>query len=191
MKKNLIIFAIVGLAILAGAGSAMVRLLVFPDSSSIRVGPWRTSPATGSENAGPTLRAIIAANGLLALTHKEAIYFVAATDSSGSFLSGSCRYRVEGRDPDARWWSLTVYGLDRFLIPNPAKRYSASGANVTRDAQGRFTIRLASAAQAGNWIFVVPGHQFLLNLRAYNPSPAMLANPGGAELPSIIREGCA
>jgi hypothetical protein len=190
VKKSFWIPAVIVLAVVAGAGSAVLRILTSPDKTFVKIGPWRTSAATGSEKAGPELRAMIAVMGLLALTREEAAYFVAAEDSSGAPLSGDCRYRVEGHDLASRWWSLTAYGLDRFLIPNAGHRYSVSSVAVARDAQGRFTIRLAATPQPGDWIFVAPGHHFLLNLRAYNPSPALSADPAAAGLPTIVREGC-
>jgi hypothetical protein len=190
VKKQFLIPAIIALAAVAGVGCAVLRIIAFSDKAFLKVGPWRTSAAIGSENAGPELRAMVAVVGLLALTRDEAAYFVATDDSSGAPLSGDCRYRIEGHDLASRWWSLTAYGLDRFLIPNPGHRYSVSSAAVSRDEQGQFTIRLAATAQEGDWIFVAPGHRFMLDLRAYNPSPALNAHPAAAGLPTIIREGC-
>jgi len=190
VKKSFLIPALFILAVAAGVGSAVLRILTLSDKSFVRIGPWRTSAATGSDNAGSELRATIAVTGLLALTRDEVAYFVAVEDSSGALLSGDCSYRVEGHNLDSRWWSLTAYGLDRFLIPNADHRYTVRSSAATLDVQGRFTIRLAASQQPGDWIFISPGHHFLLNLRAYNPSPALNADPASAGLPTITRESC-
>src|SRR6202008_3721538 len=87
-------------------------------------GAWQTNLATGSSAADPYLRTYIALTGVLALNKSETIYYEANRDSAGEPLDGKCSYRIDGKDPDARWWSITVYGKDHFLLPNPQKRYS-------------------------------------------------------------------
>jgi hypothetical protein len=152
-------------------------------------GPWKTSLETGSEESGPYQRASVALHGLFALNRSETIYYTANRDDDGAALSGSCIYRIIGRDPDSRWWSITAYGADDFLIPNRANRYSISKNSVNRRDDGSF-ISVASKGQAGaNWIPVGDG-AFSLTLRLYNPGVAVLANPSGASLPSIKKASC-
>src|SRR5260221_8008708 len=93
-------------------------------SGDVGDGPGRTSRYTGSSEGGPYLRARIAVHGLLALSREETIYYTAERDSEGKTLDGSCAYHIEGRDPPARWWSITAYGADDFLIPDTGDRYS-------------------------------------------------------------------
>jgi len=181
--------ALIVIAVLVGVALAVLRLALVSGIDDIRVGPWRTSSLIGSTQASPWLRALVAINGILALHREEAIYLTAAVDNDGQPLRGACRYRVEGHDLPARWWSLTAYGADRFLIANPQHRYSASQNSVTRDAQGAYTIQLAREPLPGDWIATGPG-RFVLTLRAYNPLPAFAANPATAALPSIVREAC-
>ncbi len=169
---------------------AVLRMAFMFDANDIAVGPWRASTRVGSAQADAFLRAAVALNGLLALNHEETIYFTATADDAGHALSGRCRYRVVGRDPDTRWWSLTVYGADRFLVPNPAHRYSATRNTVSRDSAGVYTIRLGGTAQPGDWI-ALPAGRFILTLRAYNPGPALAARPREAQLPAIVAERCA
>ena len=105
----------------------------------------------GSEQAGLYLRARIASYGLWAMRSSEAVYFSTAMDSAGSRLRHDCTYRIEGTDPDTRWWSLTVYNDDHF-IPNPLNRYSLSKTTVKREADGSWAMRLSRAPQEGNWL---------------------------------------
>jgi hypothetical protein len=121
-------------------------------SGGVSDGPWRTSHYAGSRESSPYLRAYIAVHGLLALGREETIYYTAADDSEGQTLDGNCSYRVEGRDRPARWWSITAYGADDFLIPNPADRYSVSVNSVARRADDTFAVTLSKKQAEGDWI---------------------------------------
>lgn len=186
--------AAVALAGVLGWGSALLRLRWFVGLGDIEIGPWQTSTKTGSAQADALLRAAIAVNAILAMNREQAIYFVARTDSAGHRLDGRCRYRVTGSDPDSRWWSLTVYGSDRFLVPNAEHRYSASRESVTRDADGRYAVRLSrqrpEGLADGDWA-ALPEGAFLLTLRLYQPSPAVTADTAHVKLPEIVAEACA
>jgi hypothetical protein len=183
------LLVLVALAALLGLGAAWLRLRTLVDINDIAVGPWRSSSLIGSPQASPYLRAVIAVNAILALNRSEAMYFTATEDGEGRPLDGACRYRVEGHDVDARWWSLTAYGADRFLIPNPGHRYSVTRNTVARDAAGGWSAQIGGEPQVGDWIATAPG-RFLLTLRAYNPQPALAAHPETANLPKIVREIC-
>ena len=103
---------------------------------SVADGPWKTSLVAGSPQSDPYTRARVALHGLLALNRKETIYYTATEDSDGAKLDGNCRYEVRGRDPNTRWWSITAYGADDYLIPNPGNLYSVS-ADIGPAAEGR------------------------------------------------------
>jgi hypothetical protein len=152
-------------------------------------GVWATSLATGSAQGDSYTRAAVALHGLLALNRRETIYFTASRDASGAALDGHCRYVVAGRDPDARWWSVTAYGADDYLIPNPENRYSVGKTDVERDAQGRFAIAVGGPPGNPNRIALAPGH-FTLTLRLYNPGADVALDPGQAELPTVTKAGC-
>jgi hypothetical protein len=152
-------------------------------------GPWRTSLYAGSSEGGPYLRASIALHGLLALNRRETIYYTAATDSAGDSLRGNCIYKIEGRDPPTRWWSVTAYGADDFLIPNAAGRYSVSMNSVARRADGSYAITLSKGQAGANWIPVDDG-RFSVSLRLYNPSNTVAADPVHVALPVITKGTC-
>jgi hypothetical protein len=156
---------------------------------SVSDGPWRTSLYAGSSEGGPYLRAHIAVHGLLALSREETIYYTAASDSEGRALDGHCAYQIEGRDPPTRWWSITAYGADDFLIPNAAERYSVSMNSVARRADGTFAVTLSQGQIEGNWI-PVGGGPFNVTIRLYNPQAGVIADPTRAGLPTIKRAAC-
>jgi hypothetical protein len=158
-------------------------------SKGISDGPWRTSLFAGSSEASPYLRAYIAVHGLLALSREETVYYSAADDSEGHALDGNCSYHLEWRDPPTRWWSITAYGSDDFLIPNPADRYSVSMNSVARRADGTFAVTLSKKQVGSDWIPVAAG-RFDLTIRLYNPQAAVVADPGRVALPTIRKAIC-
>jgi hypothetical protein len=158
-------------------------------AGSVSNGPWQTSLDVGSKDAGIIQRARVAVHGLLALNRQETIYYTASTDSDGGALSGACVYHLTGRDPPARWWSITAYGSDDFLIPNAANRYSISVNTVARRADGGFTLILSKANGGANWI-PVGDSRFSLSLRLYNPGASVAADPAHVPLPTITRGVC-
>jgi len=151
-------------------------------------GPWRTSLLTGSSESGMALRASVALHGLFALNRHETIYYTAVTDSAGNKLDGACRYTVAGRDPPTRWWSVTAYGSDDFLIPNAGNRYAVSMNSVSRDKDGVFAAHVSP--KAADEIVTAPG-PFSLTLRLYNPDPKVAADPAHVALPTITKVNCA
>jgi hypothetical protein len=160
-----------------------------PMGGDVQDGPWRTSLATGSAQSGALARARVALHGLLALNRSETIYYSATTDDAGGALDARCAYRVTGRDAPARWWSITAYGADDYLIPNPGHLYSVSKNSVRRDADGGFTVTLARDA-AGRNAITTGGGAFSLTLRLYNPDSAVAADPAHVALPRIEKGAC-
>jgi len=152
-------------------------------------GPWRTNLAKGNAAGDPYTRARVALHGPLALNRSETIYYTATQDSGGDRLDGKCSYEVSGREPDARWWSITAYGPNEHLIPNPANRYSVSKTTVAHDANGDFRVRVGGTADGTNWIPLTPG-RVSLNLRLYNPGPLISLDPAHTALPAITRVAC-
>lgn len=174
-----------------GLGGAYLSLRHGLSGLAATSGPWSTSAATGSADAGLRTRAAVAVGGLLALSAKEAIYFNAETDSAGAALDGRCRYRVSGHDLKARWWSITLYGADNYLVANDAGRYSFHMANVPRSADGGFAFDVAPAGEGAGWLPTGGTARFALTLRAYNPDASISGRPGRAGLPVIDKVACA
>jgi len=177
------------LGLLAGGGAAVQAVRQGFSDGTLASGPWETGKDFGSADASALVRARVALRGLLALPRDEAMYFTARTDSAGVPFDGRCRYEIRGGRFDARWWSITLYGSDDFLIPNSANRYSVTKNNVKRGADGAFVIRLSSVEERNNWIATSPDG-FQITLRLYNPGPAVKDNPATTPLPSIVKEAC-
>jgi hypothetical protein len=118
MRRALKIAATIAIGIALGLATTWATAIRGTMSGGISDGPWSTSLDTGSSEGGPYLRARIAVHGLLALSREETVYYSTLRDSDGAGLDGNCSYLLEGRDPPRRWWSITAYGSDDFLIPN-------------------------------------------------------------------------
>lgn len=187
------IVGVVLFALVAGAGSAWWSILGAMSASGVQNGPWYTSTAIGSQAVGPYMRAQISLTGLLALTKAEAVYFTATEDDTGNPLRGSCTYEVTGRSFAARWWSLTAYGSDHYLIANEADRYSYNVASLgLRFAPvAKWKIKVSADEYETNWLPVGGDDFFSLTLRLYNPAEQIVDDPGAVTLPSIKRLGCA
>lgn len=192
MKRPLKIITGIAIALIFGTalgiGSATLAYDNIASLRSINNGPWQTNLAVGSGEANLYLRASVAVHGLLALNQSETIYYHAYDDNSGKSFNGDNVYRIEGKAPDARWWSITVYGADDFLIPNESNRYSYSGNSVTYGPDGKFTIYLSKTQKPGNWLPLGEQKRFSLSLRLYNPGESVRKNPATVELPRITRE---
>jgi len=171
-----------------GVVSAYLVLSLTPDFLWIKNDPWKTSMVAGSEQADPYTRAIVAKNYLYMLNRSEAIYFIADTDGEKK-LERNCDYRIEGKDLPARWWSITVYGDDKYLIPNEFGKYSVTSANVVRH-NGSWTIYISKNPKGENWIPLRGDGGFYITLRLYNPDLTVYENLERLELPKIILEGC-
>lgn len=166
---------------------------------TVENGGWVTNVSTGSADAGVMLKATVAIGGLLASTRENSMYYRLNSVASEP-LRLNCRYRVEGDDYDADWWSITAYGWDNYLIPNTLKRYSFNNENIDRREDGSWVINIGIQQQAGNWLPVgpsgaptwrkLPDYDFDLLLRLYTPGRAYLEEPQSAALPTVTLEGC-
>ena len=175
-----------GLAL--GAGAAVQRVRSGALGASIAIGPWTTGKDFGTTGASAFTRAVVSLRGILALPAHEARYYNAAVDSAGQPLDGKCRYRVSGRAVPAKWWSVTLYGDDSYLVPNQANIFSVESAHVPNPAG--WTIEVAPAQQAGLWLPTGRVDRFNLTLRAYLPDDGGAGNLTRDQLPSIVKEGC-
>lgn len=189
MRRALKIFAMLVIGVAVGLAATWATAIRGTMGGEVADGPWSTGLYTGSSEGSPYLRARIAVHGLLALSRNETVYYTALRDSDGALLDGNCTYRIEGRDLPTRWWSITAYGADDYLIPNEANRYSVSVSSVARGSDGSFSVTLSKAKANGNWIPLVPG-RFDLTIRLYNPSAEVVNDPAHVGLPTIGKAAC-
>lgn len=190
MRRFITALIVVVFAAAFGLGSAWFALKAQDRWATIANGPWHADLAAGSSDAGLYTRANIAIGALLALNKSETIYYIAEEDEQGQGLRSTCDYRIEGRDLDTRWWSITLYGADRFLIKNERARFSYGATTVARDGDRSYVIRISTMPKPGNWLPSGDNAQLFLLLRLYNPAPTIYNDPAGITLPRIVRERC-
>ena len=143
--------------------------------------PGRYIGAYGTNYLG---RAIIATAALGANTPPETVYPLAVADTNGRPLSGRHRYTIRfprGQLPPANaFWSVTMYGKDRYLVPNPIDRYAIGDRTkgLRRGPDGSLTIHVQHArpkgAAAANWL-PAPSGSFRLAMRIYEPRRSVLS----------------
>jgi hypothetical protein len=153
------------------------------------------APAIGNFGTDYLLRAYVSDIALGANVRREAVYPVAETDSRGRRLSGAHRYRLHfapGKLPPVRaFWSLTLYGPDRFLVDNPIDRYAVGNrtAGLARNADGSLDVYIRHDPPPGresNWL-PAPAGRFSLVLRLYVPKRSVLQDRW--PLPRVKRTG--
>jgi hypothetical protein len=184
-------FLISGLAGLLGGGLIALFLAFGPaELGGVRMGPWQTNPLIGSTDADPVMRAIIARRGLLALRQTETIYFSADHDDQGRQLVETCRYRMNfTAEPQARWWSVTLYASDEYLAVNGLNAHSFSADHA---ANSPASVAIAAERPPGpdHWVSSANAGAFNLTLRLYHPDDGVLADVTTANLPTIERLNC-
>ena len=189
MKTASKVLAVLAIGTALGLGATWLFVIRGAMPGGVTDGPWKTNLLIGSSGGDMATRASVAVHGLLALNRSETIYYSTDHDSDGNVLDGACTYLVAGRDPPARWWSITAYAADDYLIPNPAKRYSVSRTSVTRNAHGEFVATVSRKPFPKDWIALQNG-RFNLTLRLYNPAASVAADPAHAALPTVKKVSC-
>lgn len=191
LRRILAWIAAVLAGLVLGVGSGWATLEVGRASLGEQIGAWSYNRATGSEAAGPYTRAIIAREGLLALSAREARYYTLWQDDHGQKLQESCIYELTGRALDARWWSVTLYADDSYLARNTDHAGSIDASRVTPGLDGAWRARIAPVrGDAQYWLSSRDaGRDFSLTLRVYNASSDFQPTPD--TLPQLTRISCA
>ncbi len=190
MIANLLLF--VTLAVAGGLGSSWYMIERGSSLTTRKIGPWVVWTAAGRADADPYTRAHFARRGTLPVSSTIALSYEATTDSEGQLLQAACDYAVEGEEPSAAWWSLTVYDDRGGLIANPAARYAYNSATLMRNPGGRFSITLAQGARPGNWLPTTGADRLTLVLsveEALASGPAQ-EQASAEKLPRIRRLVC-
>jgi hypothetical protein len=182
--------AAVTAGLVLGVASAWAALEFGRSSFGEEYGAWRHSRAAGSTAAGPYTRAIIARDGLLALSAREALYFNLLEDDQGEALVENCVYELTGRQFAARWWSVTLYADDSFLAQNEDHAASIDASHVSVGNDGRWRARVSTVrGDAVYWLSSRnAGRDFSLTLRVYNPQHNFRA--AEEALPALTRVSC-
>jgi hypothetical protein len=130
-------------------------------------------------------RALGAIGGLYGLTEEEAFYIIYMLDEDGAPLDAGrhdyvLRFPEGGLPPASAFWSLTMYGADRFLVDNPIDRYLINSPmidDLVRDENGEIALYLQHESPGpeleNNWL-PAPDGEMRLALRIYLPKAEVL-----------------
>jgi hypothetical protein len=181
-------FARAGGPSLGAAARAAKRIVAKAENRANRYGAKRNNgwlfpgPYIGAYGSNYLGRAVIATAALGANTRPETVYPLAVDDVDGRKLTGRHRYRIRFRrgqlPPADAFWSLTMYGKDRYLVDNPIDRYAIGDRTkgLRRGRDGSLTIYVQHERPSGaaaNWL-PAPAGEFRLALRIYEPRRSVL-----------------
>lgn len=180
----------IALGLIGGAGYAVNQVRVGMADEKVTSGAWTTSASFGSADATALSRAKIALGGILALPAKEAMYFTATKDRDGRRLDGNCTYFVSGGPLPGRWWSVTLYEGDGWLVKNAANRWSIPSHAAVQAENGMWSFTASPDEQPAAWLPTGKAKSFDMTLRLYHPSADTIARPEKAPMPTIKRQKC-
>lgn len=160
---------------------------------STRINGWDVNLTLGTAgtDGGLEARAVIAKYFWGPVPAEEAVYPKLVEADDGLPLDGSKRYALRfgpgGQPPVDAFWSVTAYGSDLYLVPNPQNRYSLSGQTPGLDIADDGSVELLlqhepPVGREANWL-PVPAGPFTLIMRLYLPGPAIL--DGTYEYPPV------
>lgn len=190
LKRALKWLAAILVGLVVGAASGWAAITLGASGVSQSYGDWSYNRAAGAESADMYTRAIVAREGLMALSAREALYFTLDRDQDGRPLDESCVYELSGRNLRTRWWSVTLYADDDFLARNGDHAHSIDASRIGVGADGRWRTRIASVrGDAAYWLSSREARRgFSLTLRVYNPYHDF--QPSAEALPVLTRTSC-
>ncbi|MFF4713196.1 DUF1254 domain-containing protein [Streptomyces eurythermus] len=175
-----------GLIRAAAVGTPLLRQQILSGDWAHLVNGWRYPPPQMGRFGDDFLRraADQALLGIAANDPAEAVYLLNFEDADGNKLACYGRYRLrfpsDALPPADAFWSLTAYGEDMNLIPNPADRYSIGDRTpgLQWDTDGGLTIHLQSDMpgqdREANWLPTAKGGTWFVALRMYRPRPEVI-----------------
>ena len=181
--------AAIGIALgLFGAWMAVERGYGF---GAVTAGAWMAWPKSGSSDADPYARAVVARTAEIPLGLAEGLMFVARQDDNGASLDPKCDYRVRGPLPPARTWTLSLMNPRGGLIPNSIGRYGFTASEIVRERADNIDVVVSRIARAGNWLPLGDTVPFVLTLRLYDTIVRASATALDAKsMPFVTRGAC-
>jgi hypothetical protein len=190
---RLIVLSLIALviAVAVGLGATWATSMRGLSFGGITIGAWSASPRSGTADIDPYARAVVARSGELPIGSGDGIAFIARTDDAGRPLDGRCDITLTGVTPVARFWTLTLYDPQGYLVGNALQRYGFTSQEVVRSADGAFGIRVSPRARSGNWLPTGGLDRYMLVMRLYD-TPVGVASrmQRDTPMPSITSVGC-
>ena len=192
-RKYLLYFIII---LIIAALETVIAIKIYPKIAFIKNDIWTILPSPGDPDRSIYTRAAVAAAGTFASKKPEQAYYQTEIDIEDQLLNGNCLYRLSGEDIESRWWSITAYANDGFLIENTEKLYSYNSETINYNANGGFEIYFLgdndfiSDVSNENWLRVNQDENFNVSLRIYYPGEEFFSNLRRVNLPIIEKVKC-
>ena len=192
-RKYLLYFIII---IIIAVLETVIAAKVYPKVASIKNDIWRIYPSPGDPDRNIYTRAAVAAVGTFASRKPEQAYFHTEIDIEDQLLNGNCLYKLSGDDFDSRWWSITAYAEDGFLIENSEKLYSYNSSTINYNSNGGYNVYFLghndfiTDVSNENWLRVNQDENFNISLRIYSPGEEFFSNLKRVNLPIVERLKC-
>lgn len=191
MRLALSVAVVFVLAIGGGAASVRFALDRLAGLEGLAVGSWIAFPRLGTPGADPYSKARFSRTAELPLGQAEGLAFVASVDSAGAPLRRACTYRIEGRVPAARFWTLfPATGGAAPSQPLHAGDPGLHSMRILRRNDDSFEIVAGPAPQPGNWLATGGDGAMNLVLTLYDAPAIGTPDAAQLELPLIYRTGC-
>ncbi|PIF30560.1 hypothetical protein CLU81_0996 [Flavobacterium sp. 9] len=187
IKKIGLAVALIILSIILGSAVGVYNIKSGKSDSQRIIGNWQTVDKDKDLNTADLLTiAQVAVYGPYALTKKEVIYVSTSTDSEGNELDPKADYIISGKKLNAKYWSITAYDENGFLIKNPISKYSYNLENVKYEADSTsYKINLSGTEKKENWLPTSDAKKTTLIIRLYLPSDELRNNLTVETLPTI------
>jgi len=187
IKKIAIGLGLVLLAVVLGSGVGIYNISSGKSNSQRTIGNWKTVDKDKDLSTADLLTiAQVAVYGPYALTKKEVIYLSTSTDSEGNALDPKSDYVINGKKLDAKYWSITAYDENGFLIKNPIHKYGYNLEDVKYEADSTsYKINLSGTEKKENWLPINNVQKTSLIIRLYLPSEKLRENLTVETLPTI------
>ena len=192
-RKYLLYFIII---LIIAAIETVIAVKIYPKIAFVKNDIWTILPSPGDPNRSIYTRAAVAAAGTFASKKPEQAYYQTEIDIEDQPLNGNCLYRLSGEDIESRWWSITAYANDGFLIENTEKLYSYNSETINYNANGGFEIYFLgdndfiSDVSNENWLRVNQDENFNVSLRIYYPGEEFFSNLRRVNLPIVEKVKC-
>lgn len=179
------------LATVIGLGGTWMTMTRGTAFGAVAIGAWTSWPKTGTTDIDPYARASIARSGELPIGLGDGVAFFARVDDKGFPLDGRCEVVVSGTTPQARYWTMSLYDSDGFLVPNALNRFGFTSQEITRRSDGGMEVVIAPRARPGNWLPTGGIDRYVVVLRLYD-TPVGVSTRASQEtpMPSIVQKAC-
>ena len=192
-RKYLLYFIII---LIIAALETVIAIKIYPKIAFVKNDIWTILPSPGDPDRSIYTRAAVAAAGTFASKKPEQAYYQTEIDIEDQPLNGNCLYKLSGDDIESRWWSVTAYANDGFLIENTEKLYSYNSETINYNANGGFEIYFLgdndfiTDVSNENWLRVNQDENFNVSLRIYYPGEEFFSNLRRVNLPIIEKVKC-